>query len=88
MYFSASDSNSLTTIIIQSIKILTLTMQWGKMLFQSITFFFFFFFLLFRAAPKAYGSFQARGQIGAAAAGLYHSHRIRAMSVTYIYHSL
>ena len=32
---------------------------------------FFFFFL---AAPVAYGSFQARGQIGAAAAGLGHSH--------------
>ena len=31
----------------------------------------FFFFL---AAPVAYGSFQARGQIGAAAAGLGHSH--------------
>ena len=26
--------------------------------------FFFFFFLLFRAAPAAYGSAQARGQIG------------------------
>lgn len=30
--------------------------------------------LLFRAAPKAYGSFQARGPIGATTAGLYHSH--------------
>ena len=28
----------------------------------------------FRAAPMAYGSSQARGQIGATAAGLYHSH--------------
>ena len=27
-----------------------------------------------RAAPVAYGSFQARGQSGAAAAGLHHSH--------------
>jgi len=34
----------------------------------------FFFFFLFRAAPAACGSSQARGQIGAAAAGLYHSH--------------
>ena len=34
----------------------------------------FFFFLLFRAAPTIYGSSQARGQIGAAAAGLHHSH--------------
>ena len=33
-----------------------------------------FYFLLFRAAPAAYGSFQARGQIGAAAAGIPHSH--------------
>ena len=31
------------------------------------------YFLLFRAAPAAYGSSQARGQIGAATAGLHHS---------------
>ena len=31
-------------------------------------------FLLFRATPAAYGSSQARDQIGAAAAGLHHSH--------------
>ena len=31
-------------------------------------------FLLFRAAPAAYGSFQARGPIGVTAAGLRHSH--------------
>ena len=36
-------------------------------------FFFFFFFLLFRAAPVAYGSSQAKGQIEATAAGLHHS---------------
>ena len=30
----------------------------------------FLFFCLFRATPAAYGSFQAKGQIGAAAAGL------------------
>ena len=29
---------------------------------------------LFRATPAVYGRFQARGQIGAIAAGLYHSH--------------
>ena len=29
---------------------------------------------IFRAAPEAYGSSQARGQIKAAAAGLHHSH--------------
>ena len=34
----------------------------------------FFFFLLFRATGVAYGSSQARGQIGAVAAGLCHSH--------------
>ena len=33
----------------------------------------FFFFLLFRAAPKAYGGSQGRGQMGAAAAGLHHT---------------
>ena len=32
--------------------------------------FFMFYFLLFRAAPEAYGSSQARGLIGATAAGL------------------
>ena len=36
--------------------------------------FFFFFCLFFRAAPAAYGGSQARGRIGAVAAGLYHSH--------------
>ena len=35
----------------------------------------FFFFCLFRAAPMAFESSQATGQIGAAAAGLSHSHR-------------
>ena len=34
---------------------------------------FFFFFFLCRAIPKAYGSSQARGRIGATAAGLHHS---------------
>ena len=32
------------------------------------------FFCLFRATPQAYGSSQARCQIGATAAGLHHSH--------------
>ena len=35
---------------------------------------FYFMFLLFRASSTAYGGSQARGQIRAAAAGLYHSH--------------
>ena len=34
---------------------------------------FFFYFPLFRVAAAAYGNSQARGQIEAAAAGLYHS---------------
>ena len=36
--------------------------------------FFFFFFGLFRAAPTAHGSSQARDQIRAVAACLHHSH--------------
>ena len=36
-------------------------------------FFFFFFFFFFMTTPMAYGSSQARGLIGAAAAGLHHS---------------
>ena len=32
------------------------------------------FFFFFKAAPTAYGSSQARGQIGAVVADLYHSH--------------
>ena len=35
---------------------------------------YFLFVCFFRAAPVAYGSSQARGQIGAATAGLHHSH--------------
>ena len=37
--------------------------------------FFFFVICLFRAAPEAYGGYQARGPIGAAAAGLCHNSR-------------
>ena len=36
--------------------------------------FLFFFFGLFRAPPVAYGGSQGRGQIGAVAIGLHHSH--------------
>ena len=32
------------------------------------------FVVFFRATPEVYGSSQARGSIGAAAAGLHHSH--------------
>ena len=38
------------------------------------SFSFSFSFFFFRATPMAYGSFQAKGLIGAAAAGLNHSH--------------
>ena len=37
-------------------------------------FFFFLIFLSFRAAPMAYGISQARGPVGATAAGLHQSH--------------
>ena len=46
--------------------------------------------LLFMTAPAAYGGSQARGPLGATAAGLCHSQQqcqIQAMSATYIYHS-
>jgi len=36
--------------------------------------FYFFFFCLLRAASETYGSSQARGRIGAVAAGLQRSH--------------
>ena len=37
-------------------------------------YFFLFFFVFLRAAPRAYGSSQAKGGTGDAAAGLQHSH--------------
>ena len=49
----------------------------------------FFLLLLFRAASAAFGSFQARGQIGAAAASLPHSHsNIKSESHLQLCHSL
>ena len=39
-----------------------------------VSFLFLSFFLLFRASLAAYGGSQARGQIGAIAAGLQHSY--------------
>ena len=45
-----------------------------------------FFLCLFRAAPTEYGGFQARGQIRAVTAGLYHQPQpwvIQPISVTY-----
>ena len=40
---------------------------------SSASFSFLFFFGFFRATPTAYGGSQARGRIGAVAAGLHHS---------------
>ena len=48
---------------------------------------FFFFFLLFRAAPTAYGSSQARSWIRAVAAGLYHSHSNRGIQAASAAHA-
>ena len=42
--------------------------------FYLFIYLFIYLFLLFRAAPMAYGGFQARGQIRATAASLHHSH--------------
>ena len=41
---------------------------------RDIYLFIYSFILLFRATPAAYGESQARGQIGAIAASLCHSH--------------
>ena len=40
----------------------------------AVSFFLFLFFCFFRATPMAYGGSQAKGLIGAVAAGLHHSH--------------
>ena len=50
--------------------------------------FFVFFVLLFRSVPVAYGSFQARGQLGAVAAGLYHSHSKHGIQATSATHTI
>ena len=46
----------------------------GKRAFADVIKKIFFFFVFFRAAPAAYGGSQARGPVGATAAGLHHSH--------------
>ena len=46
----------------------------GKKNLSPLVVFFFFFLVFFRAAPTAPGGSQARGPIGAVAAGLYQSH--------------
>ena len=46
-----------------------------KLIVQYVCFIYYYYFLLFRA-PAAYGSSQARGQIGAAASHLCHRHSL------------
>ena len=46
----------------------------SKSIYLCITRFVLFCFFLFRVAPAAYGGSQTRGPVGAAAAGLHHSH--------------
>ena len=46
-----------------------------RVFFFCLFLYFFCVCVLFRAAPEAYRSSQARGRIGAAAADLHHSHR-------------
>ena len=61
----------------QHLSITQLASQFSRFdLFSVIfkNFILFYFLLLFRAAPAAYGSSPARGQIGAAATGLHDSH--------------
>ena len=48
--------------------------SWSAGIGFFVCLFFVFVFCLFRAAPVAYGGSQARGQMGAFAASLYHSH--------------
>ena len=57
--------------ILKKIKNLNLVEQYSSYLYASHLF---FFFGLFRVTPTAYRNSQARGQIGAIAAGLHHSY--------------
>ena len=71
-YFSSSllvDLNKFYMVLTQRVD-----SQWGDTGLSPGRILFFFFFGLLRAAPTAYGSSQAKGQIGAAVAGLHHSH--------------
>ena len=53
----------------------TLSCRWPEAASPSLPFNIFSFFLFFfKAAPAAYGSYQVKGRIGAAVAGLCHSH--------------
>ena len=64
-------------MIAQVLAGVSLPLRTSRLTKISCSFFFFFFFCLYRAAPTAYRSFQARGRIGTAAAkaaNLHHSH--------------
>ena len=52
-------------------------LKWLMANFLRDFFFFFWSFCLFKAAPTAYGSSQARGLIGAVASSLHHSYSNR-----------
>ena len=56
-----------------------------KMLNHEKGHFGFYLFIFFRAAPVAYGSSQARGQIGAIAAGLFNAIAMPDLSVSVTY---
>ena len=74
-FFSLRSISSLPFAFIQ-VFVLFLTLPPGSTAKTPIFIFFFFFFFpfLFRAIPAAHGSSQGRGQIGASAANLHHSH--------------
>ena len=70
-------SNSMCSVQGLSLTEKRATIQYHVHPSEYVTFSFFLSFLsfcLFRAAPVAYGGSQARGPIGAIAAGLHHSH--------------
>ena len=48
--------------------------MWHRIILVAFIYLFIYLFLLFRVIPAAYGGSQARGQIGAIAVGLHHSH--------------
>ena len=65
---------SVISKILLKVEIILILTKVSLALFLFFFFFFLFFFASSRAAPTAYGGSQARGQIGAVAAGLHHSH--------------
>ena len=76
LIFNSSAQYPKDSYYLCSMKIIRLTVNLFASPYIHIVgyYFFIFLFLLFRAAPMAYGSSQARGQIEATAACLHHSH--------------